>query len=182
MSTEEQHGTGRRRSPLSTLCRAAVVGAMALLVTAGLATPLDPGAPRAMAADDGKQVLTAAVAQSVDSLNPFLATRLVSTSVLRLMYEYLTDYDVGDGHTVPGLATKWTPSADKLTWTYTIRSDATWSDGRRITAEDAAWTFRTMMTTRRRPPRTAVSSGTSGRCRHPTPPSWSSSWRSRRPP
>ncbi|MFK0114495.1 ABC transporter substrate-binding protein [Streptomyces sp. NPDC090994] len=154
MSTEEQHGPGRSRpwsrppgaSWLRALRRAAGAGAAALLLTAGLATPLDPAPRQAAAAGDGKRVLTAAVAQSVDSLNPFLATRLVSTSVLRLMYEYLTDYDAGDGHAVPGLATKWTPSADKLTWTYTIRSDATWSDGRRITAEDAAWTFRTMMT------------------------------------
>ncbi|GGS85976.1 ABC transporter substrate-binding protein [Streptomyces griseoviridis] len=146
MSTEEQHGPGRRRPWHRALRRAAGAGIAALLLTAGLATPLDPAPRPAAAAGDGERVLTAAVAQSVDSLNPFLATRLVSTSVLRLMYEYLTDYDPGDGHPVPGLATKWTPSADKLTWTYTLRTDATWSDGRRITAEDAAWTFRTMMT------------------------------------
>ncbi|GAA4783679.1 ABC transporter substrate-binding protein [Streptomyces ziwulingensis] len=157
MSTGERRGSGparparpRGRRPGRTagsnaLRRAVGAAAAALLVTAGLATPLAPAPPRAAAADGGR-VLTAAVAQSVDSFNPFLATRLVSTSVLRLMYEYLTGYDPGDGHVVPGLATKWSPSADGLTWTYTIRSDATWSDGRKITAEDAAWTFRTMMT------------------------------------
>ncbi len=37
-------------------------------------------------------------------------------------------------------------SADKLTWTYTIRSNSTWSDGRQATAADAAWTFNKMMT------------------------------------
>lgn len=47
------------------------------------------------------------------------------------MYEYLTNYDPADNHTVPGLATKWEPSADKLTWTYTIRSNSKWSDGGR---------------------------------------------------
>lgn len=86
------------------------------------------------------------MAQSVDSLSPFLATRLSSTSINRLMYEYLTDYDPGDNHAVPGLATEWKPSADKLTWTYTIRSGAKWSDGKSITAKDAAWTFNKMMT------------------------------------
>ncbi|MER7901270.1 ABC transporter substrate-binding protein [Streptomyces sp. NPDC096046] len=124
----------------------ALAGAAALTLTAGLATPLDPAPQRARAADDGKKVLTVAVAQSVDSLSPFLAVRLLSTSIHRLMYEYLTNYDPKDNHAIPGLATKWEPSADKLTWTYTIRDNSTWSDGQQATAEDAAWTFNTMMT------------------------------------
>ncbi|MFI8190301.1 ABC transporter substrate-binding protein [Streptomyces sp. NPDC085946] len=125
---------------------AAASGAAALTLTAGLATPLDPAPHQARAADGGKRVLTVAVAQSVDSLSPFLAVRLLSTSIHRLTYEYLTNYDPEDNHVVPGLATRWRSSPDKLTWTYTIRSDSTWSDGKRVTAKDAAWTFTTMMT------------------------------------
>ncbi|MER6713573.1 ABC transporter substrate-binding protein [Streptomyces sp. NPDC000877] len=124
----------------------AAAGAVALTLTAGLATPLDPAPQQARAADDGKKVLTVAVAQSVDSLSPFLAVRLLSTSIHRLMYEYLTNYDPKDNHAVPGLATKWESSPDKLTWTYTIRTNSAWSDGRQATAEDAAWTFNKMMT------------------------------------
>ncbi|MEU0390815.1 ABC transporter substrate-binding protein [Streptomyces chartreusis] len=124
----------------------AAAGAAALTLTAGLATPLDPAPRQARAADDGKKVLTVAVAQSVDSLSPFLAVRLLSTSIHRLMYEYLTNYDPKDNHAIPGLATKWEPSPDKLTWTYTIRSNSAWSDGKQATAEDAAWTFNKMMT------------------------------------
>ncbi|GGW69331.1 ABC transporter substrate-binding protein [Streptomyces caelestis] len=123
----------------------AAAGVAALTLTAGLATPLDPAPRQARAADDGKKVLTVAVAQSVDSLSPFLAVRLLSTSVHRLMYEYLTNYDPKDNHAIPGLATKWEPSPDKLTWTYTIRSNSKWSDGKQATAEDAAWTFNKMM-------------------------------------
>ncbi|GHD30782.1 ABC transporter substrate-binding protein [Streptomyces violarus] len=123
----------------------AVAGAAALTLTAGLATPLAPASQQARAADDGK-VLTVAVAQSVDSLSPFLAVRLLSTSIHRLMYEYLTNYDPKDNHAIPGLATKWESSPDKLTWTYTIRSNSKWSDGKQATAEDAAWTFNKMMT------------------------------------
>ncbi|MEU9408393.1 ABC transporter substrate-binding protein [Streptomyces sp. NPDC048281] len=148
MSTEGQHGT-RRLPPRTPRSRAprlvATAGAAALLLSAGLATPLDP-APRQAEAAQGEKTLTVAVAQSVDSLSPFLAVRLVSTSILRLTYEYLTDYDPADAHPVPGLATSWKPSADKLTWTYTIRSDAKWSDGQQVTAQDAAWTFRKLMT------------------------------------
>ncbi|KJK37864.1 ABC transporter substrate-binding protein [Streptomyces variegatus] len=124
----------------------ALAGAAALTLTATLATPLDPAPRQARAADDGKKVLTVAVAQSVDSLSPFLAVRLLSTSIHRLMYEYLTNYDPKDNHAIPGLATKWEPSPDKLTWTYTIRSNSAWSDGQQATAQDAAWTFNKMMT------------------------------------
>ncbi|MEU2431139.1 ABC transporter substrate-binding protein [Streptomyces sp. NPDC007861] len=125
------------------------------LLATGLAASALVVAPQQAQADDGgeqdgrnggKNVLTVAVSQSVDSLSPFLAARLLSTSIHRLMYDYLTNYDVKDGHTVPGLATEWKSSPDKLTWTYTIRKDSTWSDGKEATAEDAAWTFNKMMT------------------------------------
>ncbi|MGW2649463.1 ABC transporter substrate-binding protein [Streptomyces sp. NPDC001393] len=148
MSTSDENGTRRphQKSPRPRVHRLAVAaGALALALSATLATPLSPAPQRAEAAPNDK-VLTVAVAQSVDSLSPFLAVRLVSTSILRLTYEYLTDYDPGDAHPVPGLATHWSSSPDKLTWTYTIRSGATWSDGQKVTAEDAAWTFGKLMT------------------------------------
>ncbi|MFF0112030.1 ABC transporter substrate-binding protein [Streptomyces prasinus] len=159
MDTNDQYGghhdTGRPRLRARGRARgvvprrvrlAAAAGTAALALTAGLATPLDPAPREALAAGDGKRTLTVAVAQSVDSLSPFLAVRLLSTSIHRLTYEYLTNYDPEDNHVVPGLATRWKSSPDKLTWTYTIRSDSKWSDGKRATAEDAAWTFNTMMT------------------------------------
>ncbi|MEV6311399.1 ABC transporter substrate-binding protein [Streptomyces sp. NPDC051840] len=135
------HPRGRLRILLAS-------GAAALALAAGSVVPGNPlaPAPQQAQAADGKSVLTVAVAQSVDSLSPFLAQRLVSTSIHRLMYDYLTNYDAKDAHTIPGLATEWESSADKLTWTYTIRSDSKWSDGEKATAEDAAWTFNTMMT------------------------------------
>ncbi|MFJ6570973.1 ABC transporter substrate-binding protein [Streptomyces sp. NPDC091292] len=133
------------RARLRGLRLLAAGGAAAFTLTAGLATPLNP-APRQAEAADGRTTLTVAVSQSVDSLSPFLATRLVSTSISRLMYDYLTNYDPKDNHAVPGLATKWEPSPDKLTWTYTIRENSKWSDGEKVTAEDAAWTFNKMMT------------------------------------
>ncbi|MFB7559355.1 ABC transporter substrate-binding protein [Streptomyces brevispora] len=124
---------------------AAALGLAAASVVPGV--PLGAAAPQqAQAADSGRTTLTVAVAQSVDSLSPFLAQKLLSTSVSRLMYDFLTNYDAKDNHAIPGLATKWEPSADKLTWTYTIRSNSKWSDGQQATAEDAAWTFNKLMT------------------------------------
>ncbi|MFE7331447.1 ABC transporter substrate-binding protein [Streptomyces sp. NPDC057565] len=146
MVTRVPPPSAQPRSRLRTLLAS---GAAALALAAGSIVPGMPlgAAPQqAQAADNGKTTLTVAVAQSVDSLSPFLAQRLMSTSVHRLMYDFLTNYDAKDNHTIPGLATKWEPSADKLTWTYTIRSNSKWSDGQQATAEDAAWTFNKMMT------------------------------------
>ncbi|MFG2649683.1 ABC transporter substrate-binding protein [Streptomyces sp. NPDC048436] len=152
MDTQDQHGRTRShpttKAPPKAPARLRLVlaaGAGALALTAGLATPLNAAPQQAEAKADGKKTLTVAVAQSVDSLSPFLAQRLLSTSILRLTNEYLTNYDAKDNHAIPGFATKWKPSADKLTWTYTIRSDSKWSDGKKATAEDAAWTFNKLM-------------------------------------
>ncbi|MFF1511035.1 ABC transporter substrate-binding protein [Streptomyces sp. NPDC058326] len=118
-------------------------------VAAGVATVSLVAVPGTAAADSkapATNTLTVAVSQSIDSLSPFLAQKLTSTSIHRLAYEYLTNYDAKDARPVPGFATAWTSSPDKLTWTYTIREDSTWSDGKPATAEDAAWTFNKMMT------------------------------------
>ncbi|MFB6836101.1 ABC transporter substrate-binding protein [Streptomyces sp. NPDC056361] len=123
--------------------------ALRVVLAAGLAAgslAAVPGTARAEDEKSGGTTLTVAVSQSIDSLSPFLAQKLTSTSIHRLAYEYLTNYDPKDARTVPGLATAWSASADKLTWTYTIRKDSTWSDGKPVTAEDAAWTFDKMMT------------------------------------
>ncbi|MBP0462019.1 ABC transporter substrate-binding protein [Streptomyces montanisoli] len=127
--------------------------AAAALVTAAGVLPYGafPGAAqKAHAADGtnggGRKVLTVAVRQSVDSLSPFLAQSLVATTIHRLAYSYLTNYDPKDGHAIPGFATSWKSSPDKLVWTYTIRKNSRWSDGVPATAQDAAWTFRKMMT------------------------------------
>ncbi|WP_329287475.1 ABC transporter substrate-binding protein [Streptomyces sp. NBC_00691] len=123
--------------------------ALRLLLASGVTAVSLVAVPGTAAAEDDKSpgnTLTVAVSQSIDSLSPFLAQKLTSTSIHRLAYEYLTNYDAKDARTVPGLATAWTPSADKLTWTYTIRENSKWSDGQPATAEDAAWTFNKMMT------------------------------------
>lgn len=43
--------------------------------------------------------------------------------------------------TQPDLATEWTLSADRLTWTIKLRTDAKFSDGTALTARDVAFTF-----------------------------------------
>jgi oligopeptide transport system substrate-binding protein len=49
----------------------------------------------------------------------------------------LVDVEAETGALVPELATAWEVSEDGLCWTFTLRGDATWTDGRPVTALDA---------------------------------------------
>ncbi|HEX4724968.1 MAG TPA: peptide ABC transporter substrate-binding protein [Pseudonocardiaceae bacterium] len=119
---------------------------LALLLSVVALLPITLTTAAAHAAAAPSRVLRVGITQDIDSLNPFLAELASSTDLGRVMYEFLTTYDPKDEHPVPGLATSWTHSADGRTWTYTIRTGATWSDGVPITAADAAFTFNLMMT------------------------------------
>lgn len=88
-----------------------------------------------------KRILTVGIVNDIDSLNPFVGYVVEAYEVWGLMYDSLTGYGQKDFAAVPGLAEKWTTSADGKTWTYTIRSGVTWSDGTPLTARDAAYTF-----------------------------------------
>jgi peptide/nickel transport system substrate-binding protein len=115
---------------------------------AGLAAVvlLAVGTAPAQAAEPGKpKVVRVGATQAMDSMNPFLAVRLVSSSIHRWMYGFLTVPDAKTLQPSPDLAESWTTSPDGLTWTFKIRQ-TNWSDGKPLTAEDAAWTFNKMMT------------------------------------
>jgi len=105
------------------------------------ATDATPSAPAS-----GGKTLTVATIGSIDSLSPFLAQRALPTQIHRLMYDFLTNYDAADDHAIGALASSWSTSADKLTWTFVIRDGMKWSDGQPVTADDVAWTYNLMMT------------------------------------
>ncbi|MET8864321.1 ABC transporter substrate-binding protein [Nonomuraea sp. NPDC049421] len=119
--------------------RLAALGVALLVAGQGTTAALaqDPAA--------GKKIVRVGATQAMDSMNPFLAVRLVSTSIHRWMYGFLTVPDSKTLAPSPDLAESWSTSEDGLTWTFKIRA-AKWSDGQPITAEDAAWTFNKMMT------------------------------------
>lgn len=58
----------------------------------------------------------------------------------RSLTQYARDDESGEMVLVPDLATDLgTPNEDYTEWTFTIRDDATWEDGKPITAEEVAW-------------------------------------------
>jgi peptide/nickel transport system substrate-binding protein len=70
-----------------------------------------------------------------DSLNPGLAVLAEAYTIYELVYD--TPITVtAEGEFVPKLATDWTQSEDGLTWTVTLRDDATFHDGEPLDADD----------------------------------------------
>ena len=47
-----------------------------------------------------------------------------------------------NGELIPGAAESWEPSEDGKTWTFHLRRDGRWSDGRSVTAHDFEYTFK----------------------------------------
>ncbi len=83
--------------------------------------------------------------QSPKSLNAYLDNNSFTAEVFGAMYETLLDMDPITLEYVPGLANRWSISADKKTFTFWIDPTARWSDGRPITAADVLWTYQAIM-------------------------------------
>jgi peptide/nickel transport system substrate-binding protein len=79
--------------------------------------------------------------QNIDSMNPIVGVTVPAYEAWNIQYATLTDKSPKDFSTIPGLAKSWTSSADKKTWTYTLRPNLKWSDGQPLTAEDVAYTI-----------------------------------------
>ena len=110
---------------------------------AGVATaaPGASAAPRQAAKDGG--IVRVGTTDGFDSMNPFVAFSAISYVVFTNIYPTLVQYDthykiIGDW------ATSWKTSKDGLTWTFTLKPGK-WSDGKPVTADDAAWTGNTIL-------------------------------------
>jgi oligopeptide transport system substrate-binding protein len=76
------------------------------------------------------------------SLDPHLMTGQPEGRIADAIFEGLTYRDDATLRPQPGSAKSWTVSADGRSWTFTMRPEARWSDGRRVTAHDFAWSWR----------------------------------------
>ncbi len=101
-------------------------------------------APTAASASSPGSTLRVVADTSFSTFNPFLAYFNGELAVLGSIYPTLTTINE-QGKPAPYLATSWTTSADRLTWTFKIRPGLKWSDGKPLTAADAAWTLNLIM-------------------------------------
>lgn len=109
-----------------------------LLFTAYSAGP----ARAARAAADKKEVVfTVGTKQDVDNMNPYAGVVLSAYEVWNLQYNVLVNLSASDMGPIPEIATSWDRSPDGLTWTFHLRDDIKWSDGKPLTSADVAYTF-----------------------------------------
>ena len=110
----------------------------ALLAVGGCGGPAP--APAATAGTANADVLRRGNGPEPDSLDPQLARTDTAANILRDAYEGLASLDAR-GEPAPGAAERWQLSEDGLTYTFTLRGAARWSNGEPLVAQDfiAAW-------------------------------------------
>ena len=81
----------------------------------------------------------------LSSLNPWITQDQLSLDLQSDIYPRLVQYNLHSMTFEPDFATRWAQSADGRTLTFTLRPHAHWSDGKPLTAADAAWTINTMV-------------------------------------
>ena len=122
---------------------------MALLLTA-CATPATPSedtasAPAAAegAADSGEPItVRLSLGAEPPTLDPNLAQDTYAIQSIEGMFLGLTNINNVTEEIEPELATEWTISEDGTVWTFTLRQDAVWSDGRPVTAHDVEYSVK----------------------------------------
>ncbi|HEX2485486.1 MAG TPA: peptide ABC transporter substrate-binding protein [Myxococcota bacterium] len=79
------------------------------------------------------------------TLDPALMTGAPEGRVADAIFEGLAVREPRTLRPVPGVAERWDVSPDALVWTFHLRADARWSDGRPVTARDFAWSWRRLL-------------------------------------
>jgi oligopeptide transport system substrate-binding protein len=80
-----------------------------------------------------------------ESLDPGIATGQADGRVIRSLFEGLTRNDPVTGGAAPALSERWDISPDGATYTFHLRSNAVWSTGEPITAEDVVYSWRRVL-------------------------------------
>ena len=109
-----------------------------LAIAAGGALPATAGTLRASLSDD------------LTTIDPFVFPGLVSSGVLRQVYEGFTAIDA-TGNAVPALATRWETPDGGRTWRFALRPDVRFHSGRPFTAADVLWTWEHHLTRKPQP-------------------------------
>ncbi|MCB0189455.1 MAG: hypothetical protein KDE31_34525, partial [Caldilineaceae bacterium] len=120
---------------------------LALLLLVGCATPGPAAAPAddtgAAASITGEGItLRLSTTSEPTTLDPNLAEDYYSITPIEQMFLGLTNINNETEEVEPELAESWEISEDGLTWTFNLRDDAVWSDGKPVTAQDVEYSVK----------------------------------------
>ncbi|MTI68668.1 MAG: peptide ABC transporter substrate-binding protein [Firmicutes bacterium] len=88
-----------------------------------------------------EQVVTYNMGADPETLDPGKATENVGFNVIINTFEGLTNLDEND-KAIPGVAKKWDVNEDATEFTFYLRDDAKWSDGKPVTAYDFEYAWK----------------------------------------
>lgn len=77
-----------------------------------------------------------------ETIDPQVQTGQSDQRVGGALFEGLTRFDPKTGRAIPGLASRWDISPDGKTYTFHLRTNAAFSTGEPITADDVVWSWR----------------------------------------
>ena len=86
------------------------------------------------------QTFTYRMLDEFTSVDPQIVEDVSGAEVVRDLFEGLMNQD-SDGTLVPGVATGYTVNDDKTVYTFTLRDNAKWSNGDRVTADDFVYAW-----------------------------------------
>jgi peptide/nickel transport system substrate-binding protein len=139
-----ERGHSRRLIVLLAFAALVAVGA-----TGGVASR---GGTAAAAVDStnagGSGILRVGTTSYIDSFNPWNYIEGQGLNAMVMVYPLLvqTDYSKSEGYFITSdWAKSWSHSKDGKSWTFKLRSGSKWSDGKPMTADDAAWTINTTL-------------------------------------
>jgi len=92
-------------------------------------------AAAAVAAPASAQTLKMVAHSDLKVLDPIWTTAFITRNHGYMIYDVLFAQDA-DARIQPQMVDKYEVSADKLTWTFTLRDGLEWHDGKPVTAED----------------------------------------------
>ena len=128
-------------SPRRAALPAAALAAVALAMLFGCSRSQN-GAPAG--AEPRAAILVRGGGPDPDSLDPQKARGFEAQSLLRDLCEGLTTLDK-EAAVAPGVASRWTASADGLRYRFDLRPEARWSNGERVVAADFAAALRRLV-------------------------------------
>jgi peptide/nickel transport system substrate-binding protein len=92
-------------------------------------------------AQDEPTTLITVIGNDIENFNTVTQSLATSSTAQSFVFPSLVDTDIDTGLPTDTGLTTWTISEDGLTYTFTIRDDANWSDGTPISANDVKFTF-----------------------------------------
>ncbi|MEP7211528.1 MAG: peptide ABC transporter substrate-binding protein [Acidobacteriota bacterium] len=144
MKARRRIGKSKRPSPAARSLRLAFLFTLAALL---LGACSETGAPKSeplivQTAPPAKQEFRWSNGKMPKSFDPAFASAAPETDLVRALFEGLTEINAKTLREEPGVAERWSASDDFKTWTFYLRGDAKWSNGKPVTAQDfvRSWT------------------------------------------